>query len=142
MTVNITGLMSLNNDTAFVVLVAAYLTPALIGYRLVAAADTETSSFFPLPGLLCLETLGFLPFGRLAPAPFILGPLGPVEIPAGFAVGLSRDARLRAPGAEACCYPHIAAFPLVVAVVFPAFRVLAALVFVFAWVCSFGLVPL
>ena len=32
---------------ALIVLIAAYLTPALIGYRLVAAADTETSRFFP-----------------------------------------------------------------------------------------------
>ena len=89
-----------------------------------------------------MEPEGFLSCRCLVPGPFVLAPFAPVEIPAGFTVGLSRDGRIRAPGAEACCYPHIAAFTLIVSVVVLAVRILAALAFVFALCGRFGPAPL
>ena len=89
--------------------------------------------YFPA-GSLRLETFELLILRRLAYGQFVLGPLTPLQVPAGFAVGLSLDGRVRATGAESLCYPLFATFTLVVMVVFPAFSVVTAPAFLNAFV--------
>ena len=59
---------------ALFVLIAAYLTPGLTGYSLIAAADAEATRLPFVAEFLSLAAMEFLAFSRLVPYLFVVLP--------------------------------------------------------------------